>query len=174
MADTTTYSKIREIVQVSRSLGPCAIDSLIAKLLADAKADRNGFIYYRLGKNGSEKHVCSVGSVRRHIAFCQQLGLLTQDSEVHLTTLAEKATTREDFNATLETQLIEYLDSYKISFTRIERLIKSTKTSDPETLYSKLRDITLSEDRFRTCLLLLSQAGTNLISYRKRMYLLNA
>ena len=173
MADTTTYSKIREIVRVTRSLKACTIERLIGRLIEDAKENRNGFIYYRLTTNGTEKHVCSVSSVRRHIVFCEQLGFLTRDGEVELTRLAKLARSREDFNAMLETQVIEYLDKHHIPFAMIEDLITSNKLSDPETLYNKLPNATLSEDKFRKCLLLLSQAGNTLISYQKRMYLVN-
>lgn len=77
---------------------------------------------------------------------------------------------KADYDAMLETQLIEYLDKNKITMTNIEDAIKKAVTSDPETIFNSLANKSLSEEKFRSCLNLLGIVGNTIIPYRKKMY----
>ena len=175
MADTTTYAKMQDIVAAVRSMRHCTMDDLTKELGNNAVLGKNSFVYYRRNENGKiETLVCTDATMRKHVRFCQELGFLTGNTDFSLTDLARKARATANYDAMLESQLIEYLDANKITMADIESAIKKEKTSDPETIFRSLPDKSLSEDRFRSCLNLLSIAGKLLIPYQKKMYLIHA
>jgi len=174
MPDTSTYAKIRDIVATVRRLRRCGIDNLASELIARASKEENGFVYYRKNPRGIvESSPCSEATIRRHVRFCQEIDFLTQETDISLSEAAQRAKSKVDFDTILETQIIDFLARRKITIADVERAIGGTKTSDPETIYGMLADKTISEDKFRSCLNLLSIVGDTIVPYRKKMYLVN-
>jgi hypothetical protein len=175
MADTSTYAKMRDIIATVRKMRRCTIDALTSDLSAKAAVEANGFVYYRRNARGQvEPNPCTGTTIRKHVRFCQELGILTQDSDLRLSNAARNIKTKADYNTILEVQIIEYLEKCKITLSAIERAINGTKTPDPEAIYDALPDNDVSEERFRSCLNLLSIAGNTIVPYRKKIYLIHA
>jgi hypothetical protein len=162
---------MRDVVATVRRMRRCTIDALTSELTAKARDGGNGFVYYRRNERGRvDAQPCTESTMRKHVRFCQDLGFLTQETELRLSNSARDVRAKADYDAMLETQLIEYLDKNKITMTNIEDAIKKAVTSDPETIFNSLANKSLSEEKFRSCLNLLGIVGNTIIPYRKKMY----
>src|SRR5260370_37432666 len=107
MPDTSTYAKMRDIISAVRRMRRCTMEALTTELITKASSEDNGFVYYRRNARGTvESNPCNESTIRRHVRFCQELGFLTQESELKLSDATHGVKSKADFNAMLETQVI--------------------------------------------------------------------
>jgi hypothetical protein len=154
MQKTWTYNKIRQILEAaSRNAG--TEDDLAEHLLSDYDA----FVYYRRDADGQvREHPCSADAVKAKIQFCVELGLLRSQQDCSPTDSGRDALDPDRYDLVLQQAVIDYLDGHGIAFDRIRTAIEESLVPTSRSLHQYL-ETPLAEDRFRTCLFLLSLCG---------------
>lgn len=150
----STHSKISEVIDALRD-GPQPIDAFAESL----REERNAFVYYRRDSDGSVKtEPCSLATIRRNIRFCIDLGLLENSDDCDLTSKGRSALDADRYDLVLQQAVIDFLDRNSLPWVQIESAINDLAYPSPSQLFARLSP-PLSEELFRTCLLLLSQCG---------------
>jgi hypothetical protein len=172
---TSTYRKIRQVLDAASQGG-----GNIGQLAERIAGSYDAFVYYRRDKDTNQVQQEPVGhaSIRRQIRFCIALGLLKDEDDCSLTTSGTRASEDERFDLTLRGAVLAYLERNDLPWEEIQNGIAEHPFPDANVLYGALNP-KITEDRFRTCLFLLSQCGAErdqnvLKPYQKKLYLTEA
>jgi hypothetical protein len=171
MIKSSTYNKIYEILNnAEKNIGNI---SEFAKIIQNINGS---FVYYKKDGTGVvREYPCDLSTIRKKIRFCIQLGLLGDEKNCNLTDDGRNALFEGRFDLQIQQSVILYLEKKDLKFSDIERAIDKLILPTPGGLYQFL-STKLSEDKFRTCLLLLSECGEKtgqqlLKKFRKKLYL---
>jgi len=171
MIKISTYNKVYEILKnAEKKAGNI---SEFAKMIQNSN---ESFVYYKRDNTGVvHEYPCKLYTIRKKIRFCIQLGLLDDEKSCNLTDLGRNALIEGRFDLQLQQSVILYLEKHDLKFLDIELAINKLILPTTWSLYQSLSP-KLSEDRFRTCLLLLSECGEktdqNLLKkFEKKLYL---
>lgn len=170
MQKNSTYNKIKEIIATAQSF-PEEINSFSERLQSNA----NSFVYYKRDGDQTIEAPCSIGSIKRNINLCVDLGLIQSSESCALTEEGIEGLDTEKFDSVLRMVVLGFIDKNGASWSDIENAIENLDYADPESIYKYL-SIQISEEDFRKLLFLLSlcglEKGENILhGYIKKTYL---
>ena len=154
MQRTSTYNKIREIIDAAANYG-----GGISELARAIKGKSRSFVYFKRGDDGVvRQYACDEPTIRRKIRFCIRLGLLEDEKNCTLTSAGRNARLKGRFDLQLQTAINAYLEKRGTPMSEIESAINNLVLPHTAALYQYLTP-DISEDVFRTCMFLLSECG---------------
>lgn len=123
-------------------------------------------------QNGTVFQPCKRPTIRRHIKFCRDLGLLVEEDSIRIHEEIQNIHTIDHLNTAIATRLMQYMESKGASFDKIHDVLSQTALVDPRTIFERIRPDDIDEDEFRACLNLLATVSDELASVQKKQYML--
>jgi hypothetical protein len=169
------HEKIREIVATVRRMRSVSMTDLVDDIDKRAAQGRCRPFVYRVTQNprGQAANIpCKGPTIRRHVRFCRDLGLLVEDEQISLHHEIRNLKTAKAFDLALGTRLMEYMEKHGAGFDKIQKAITSEDVTDPHTIFGNVAPQGLSEEEFSSCLNLLATVSDEITAFQKKQYVL--
>jgi hypothetical protein len=171
----TRHEKIREIVSTVRRMRSVSMADLVDDIDRRASAGQSLPFVYRHEKSsrGKGTHIpCKGPTIRRHVRFCRDLGLLVEGDQISLHPEVRELRTAKAFDLAIRTRLLEYMEKRGAGFDKIQEAITSEDITDPHTIFGHVEPQGLSEEEFSSCLNLLATVSDEIAAFQKKQYVL--